>query len=226
MATNPTLCSHAISRLLERFGVDESWLMNELNDGRFVWLKGSGNSEGSKRVRSGHLFYIPHRDDYCIVVMDDRSRAAITVLTEAMALNSPWGKGVHEAAKLKAKRLALGEKSISDGNFIRLYAEERLELLVSVRATSVAYNWMQITIPICKAKITADQVDIETNSCAMTEDQVAMIVSAIGTKIKAKEMREYCDIYICTAGGKRIPISNTIDKLLPLSEAANARRWV
>ena len=58
-----------------------------------------------KKVRSGHLIYIPDTDEYCVVIMDDRSRLAITVLTEDMAIKSSWGRGLTDAAKLKAKRI-------------------------------------------------------------------------------------------------------------------------
>lgn len=125
MTINPTLHSHAVARVQERFGLDESWLLEILDSGRFVWLKGAGNSGNVKRVRSGHLIYLPERNEYCVVVMDDRKRLAITVLTEEMARNSPWGSGLDQTAKLKAKRIALGEEVVDDSNFIRLYAEER-----------------------------------------------------------------------------------------------------
>ena len=94
MAIQPTLHTHAIDRLKDRFNLDKSWLLNELEHGRFVWLKGHGASGNIKKVRSGHLFYLQDKDDYCVVVMDDRSRLAITVLTETMALKSSWGRGL------------------------------------------------------------------------------------------------------------------------------------
>ncbi len=128
MVSGPSVHNHAAKRLKERLSVDVSWLIDVLEQGRFVWLKGAGDSGNAKRVRSGHLIYLPNRNEYCVVVMDDRSRLAITVLTEDMALNSSWGKGLDQAAKLKAKRLALGEEAVHDINFLLLYAEDRGEL--------------------------------------------------------------------------------------------------
>lgn len=95
--------NHAIERLQERFSTDKAWLLHELENGCFVWLKGSGHSSHAINIRSGHLIYLPHRNEYCVVIMDNRSRLAITVLNEEMALKSSWGKGLDEVAKLKAK---------------------------------------------------------------------------------------------------------------------------
>ncbi|GAC13941.1 hypothetical protein [Aliiglaciecola lipolytica] len=44
--------------------------------------------------------------------MDDRSRLAIKVLTEEMTLDSSWGKRLDPTAKLKAKRIALGDEAV------------------------------------------------------------------------------------------------------------------
>jgi hypothetical protein len=125
MPVKPVLHNHAIERVQERFGLDDSWLMEKLDSGHFVWLRGAGNSGDAKFVRSGHLIYIPEKNEYCVVVMDDRKRLAVTVLTEDMARHSSWRNGLDETAKLRAKRIALGEEVVDDCNFLRLFAEER-----------------------------------------------------------------------------------------------------
>jgi hypothetical protein len=144
MAIKAKLHTHAVDRFQERFGVDKSWPLNKLESGRFVWLKGSGHSGIAKNVRSGHLLYLPHIDDYCVVAMDDRSKLVITVLTLGMALNSSWGKGLDDATKLKVKRISLGKELIDDSQFLRIYAEERGQLVASVRAKTVKYDWEPI----------------------------------------------------------------------------------
>jgi hypothetical protein len=55
MPVKPVLHNHAIERVQERFGLDDSWLMEKLDSGHFVWLRGAGNSGDAKFVRSGHL---------------------------------------------------------------------------------------------------------------------------------------------------------------------------
>ena len=225
MVNSPSLHNHAIERLQERFNEDKEWLLNELENGRFVWLKGSGDSGIARGVRSGHLLYIPNKNEYCVVIMDDRSRLAITVLTEEMALNSPWEKGINEAAKLRAKRIALGEEIIDDCHFLRLYAEERGELVVSVRARTVSHDWKPLTCLIYKTSIKAEQVDTENRHCRLTDDQMNEVLKVIKDKIAGQEMRPYCELSVCTGRGKSALISNTIANIFRLDEAESARRW-
>ena len=99
MVSDPSVHNHAAERLKERFGIDESSLIDVLEQGRFVWLKGSGDSGNAKNVRSGHLIYLPNRNEYCMDAINDRSRLTITALTEEITINPPWGKALHHAAK-------------------------------------------------------------------------------------------------------------------------------
>jgi hypothetical protein len=225
MTKTPSLHSHAVDRLEERFDVDKSWLLQELENGRFVWLKGAGNSGDAKNVRSGHLLYIPNRDDYCVVIMDDRSRLAITVLTEDMAHKSSWARGVDEAAKLQAKRIALGHEEVNDANFLRLYAEERGELSVNVRARTFLYNWKPIVLTLCKANVVADQINPKENYCTLTEYQMKDVSIAIKNKLTDKEIRPYCELFVSTGSGKTTLVSNKFDGIYSLENAGQARRW-
>lgn len=225
MASNPSLHIHAIERLKERFGVDKTWLINELDQGRFVWLKGSGDSGDAKNVRSGHLIYLKDRDEYCIVVMDDRSRLAITVLTERMALNSPWGNGLDKAAKLKAQRIALGEEAVDDANFLLLYAEERGELSITVRARTVTYDWKPIVLSIYRINIKPEQIDVGKKCCTLSVEQMGEVSRLINEKILAKEMRPYCELFVSTNKGKAAMVSNSLDGISDLESAESARRW-
>lgn len=225
MINQPSIHNHAVERLEERFGADKEWLLNELENGRFVWLKGAGDSGHAKKVRSGHLLYLPNKNEYCVVIMDDRSRLAITVLTEEMALKSPWAKGLDEAAKLKAKRIVFGEEVIDGSHFLRLYAEERGELAVSVRVRTVSHDWKQISCLIYKTSISAEQIDTENKSCRLTDDQMIEVSRVINEKIASQEMRPYCELYVITGRGKRTLISNSIAGIFHLDEAESARRW-
>lgn len=225
MVNEPKVNQHAVQRLNERFGVDESWLLNELRQGRFVWLKGSGDSCNAKNVRSGHLIYIPHRKEYCIVVMDDRSRLAITVLTEDMAINSSWGKGLDQAAKLKAKRRALGKEAVDDINFLLLYAEDRGELSVTVIAKTVSYDWEPLVRSIYKTNIKPEQLDVDRMCCSLSEEQMDAVTRIIIEKIATKEIRPYCTLYARTSKGKAALISNKLDAVADLESAEIARRW-
>ena len=225
MPNKHKLHGHAINRLKERFNLHKSWLLNELENGRFVWLKGSGNSGNIKKVRSGHLFYLPDEDEYCVVVVDDRSRLAITVLTEEMALQSSWGGGLTEAAKLKSKRIALGNDVVDDCDFLRLYAEERGELLVNIQARTIAYNWKFIGLRICKTAIKAEQIDTIKKNFTLTDVQINEISKLILDKINASEIRPYCDLFVKSGHGRTAFISNKIDGISCLEEAEIARRW-
>ena len=225
MVKPPSLHNHAIDRLQERFGVDKSWLLKELESGRFVWLKGSGHSGSAKNVRSGHLLYIPNKNEYCIAIMDGRSRLAITVLTEEMALKSPWGQGLDEEAKLRAKRVALRGEDVDDSDILRLYAEERGELSVNVRARTVSHDWKPIVLSIYKTSIKAKQIDTKNKCCTLTDDQMVEVSKVINERIVAKEMRPYCEIFVSAGRGKSTLISNTISETSDLEDAESARRW-
>jgi hypothetical protein len=225
MTSDLSLHNHAIERLKERFGVDESWLKNELEEGKFVWLKGSGGSGDVKDVRYGHLIYLPHRNDYCIVVIDYRSKLAITVLTEKMALNSAWGEGLDQAAKLRAKRIALGEEAVDDVNFLQLYARERGQLSVTVQARTVSHEWKPIVLRICKVNLWPEQIDIDKKRCTLSEEQMKDVSMSIANKIATNEMRPYCEISVRTSRGKAALISNRLDSVSDIECAENARRW-
>lgn len=225
MVSDPSLHSHAVKRLKERFGVDESWLIDKLDQGRFVWLKGSGDSGNTKNVRSGHLIYLPDKNEYCIVVMDNRSRRAITVLTEDMAINSSWGKGLDREAKLRAKRLALGDEAVHDINFLLLYAENRGELSVIVQARTVSYDWKPVVRPICKTKIKPAQIDIDRKCCTLSDEQMDIVSKSIIEKIARKEMRPYCELSIRTCRKKTALISNELNVASDLESAEIAKRW-
>ena len=225
MVNKPSLHSHAIDRLDERYGLDEPWLLHEIENGRFVWLKGSGDSGNIKKVRSGHLLYIPTRDEYCVVIMDGRSRLAITVLTEDMALKSSWAKGIDEAAKLRAKRLVLGDEEVHDSNFLRLYAKERGELSVSVHVRTVLYDWKPIVIKLFKTSIKAEQINPKEHVCTLTDSQIKQTIIIIEQKVAEKKMRPYCELFISAGNGKTALVSNKIDKVSNLEIADQARRW-
>lgn len=225
MVNKPSIHSHAAIRLKERFGIDESWLMGVLKEGKFVWLKGSGDSGDAKSVRSGHLIYLQNRNEYCVAVMDNRARLAITVLTEDMALNSSWGKGLDHAAKLKAKRLALGKEAVPDINFFLLYAENRGGLLVTVQARTVSYDWKPVVRSICKTIIKVEQIDIDGQCCKLSDEQMDILSKSIRDKIASKDMRPYCELSIRTGRGKTALISNRLDMVSDLESAEIARRW-
>lgn len=225
MVSDPSVHNHAAERLKERFGIDESSLIDVLEQGRFVWLKGSGDSGNAKNVRSGHLIYLPNRNEYCVVVMDDRSRLAITVLTEDMALNSSWGKGLDQAAKLKAKRLALGEEAVHDISFLLLYAEDRGELSVTVQARTVSYDWKPVVMSICKTSIKPEQIDIDGQCCTLSDEQMDAVSRSISEKIAGKEMRPYCELSVRTGSGKTASISNQLNVASDLESAEIAKRW-
>jgi hypothetical protein len=224
MTKRPSLHSHAVECLEARFDVDRSWLLQELENGRFVWLKGAGDSGSLKKVRSGHLIYIPNIDEYCVVIMDDRSRLAITVLTESMALKSSWARGVNETAKLRAKRIALGYEKINDANFLQLYAEERNGLSVNVRVITISYNWKRIVLSLCKVTLIAEQINPKENYCTLNESQMINIQTAINNLVTDKKILPYCEFYVSTAKGKTTFISNKIDGISCLENAEQARR--
>ena len=225
MASDPSVHNHATERLKERVGVDEAWLIDVLEQGRFVWLRGAGDSGNAKKVRSGHLIYHPNRGEYFVVVMDDRSRLAITVLTEDMALSSSWGKGLDQAAKLKAKRLALGKEAVHDTNFLRFYAEDRGELSVTVRARTVSNDWKPVVRSIYKTSIKPEQIDIDRKCCTLSDEQVDAVSRLISEKIASKQMLPYCELSVSTARGKIALVSNQLNVASDLESAELAKRW-
>jgi preprotein translocase subunit YajC len=120
---------HAINRLQERFNLDHQYLLNELENGRFVFLNGYNKYGKLTDIRSGYLIYFPNKDEYGVVIIENRSRLGVTVLTEEMALNSSLGKELNENVKLKAKTIAFGEKSLDNSQLLHFYAKERGQLI-------------------------------------------------------------------------------------------------
>ncbi len=221
----PAIHNHAIERLQERFGIDEEWLLQELENGRFVWLKGFGDSGDAQKVRSGHLLYLPQRDEYCVVIMDDRVRLAITVLTEEMALRSSWSKGLDRAAKLKAKKIAMGAEEVADSNFLRLYAEERGCVSVSVRARTYSYEWKPVVVTLCKVCLEADQINPIDDSCTLSQPHLMSVSQALMERVENKEIRPYCELFVSTTNDKSVKLANKIEGVSSLDEAEYARRW-
>jgi hypothetical protein len=226
MTNKPCIHEHTAKRLRERFDADRSWLQEELESGRYVWLKGLGRGRDGEKVRSGHLLYLSHNDEYCVAVVDNRKRLVITVLTEEMALKSSWGMGIDATTKLKAKRLSLGSQKVDDSTFLRLIAETRNGLLVYVRARTYSYEWVPTIFNINKLTVTADQMDTKTNRCTLSNGQAAAVSSALNELITTKKIQPYCDFWISTSKGKNMLISNIIEGVSALEAAESARRWV
>lgn len=216
---------HAVERLKKRFDLDESWLLQKLENEKFVWVKGAGNNGNIKKVRSGYLIYISNMDRYCLVIVDDYSRLAISVLTESMAKKSSWSKGIDESTKLKAKRATLGCEVISDCNFLRLYAEERGKLLVNIRVRTFSYDWESILLTAIKTNIIADQIDLEKMICTLTEFQMKEVSMVLNDKVLEKKIRPYYELFISTGSGKTASISNEISEIHSLESADQYRRW-
>lgn len=225
MTPTVSLHHHAIARLNERFSLDQDWLSQELDQGRFVWLKGSGANGSEKNSRSGHLIYIPYSDEYCVVIMDDRSRLAISVLTEAMALKSSWGAGMSEVTKLQAKRIVLGEKIIPDSHFLRVYAEQRNELSVSVKVRALSGAWKLTMVPLMKLTLTADQIDPVEDQCTLTDEQCAEVSRIIHCKIADGAILPYGELLITNSHRSRTTrIANRMEGVATLEEGEAVRR--
>ena len=223
MATKFTVHGHALKRLHERFGYEGSWLIEQIAQGRFVWLKGAGDAGSIKKVRSGHLIYVPDKDEYCVVVMDDRSRLAITVLTEDMALKSSWANGITEATKLKAKKVSVG--GVHDASFIHASATDRGELQVNVRVRTFSKDWKPSVLTLAKIAIGADAVDIQSNVCSLTNDQIAMISAVVICKISTEEMQPYGDFFVSSGKDKRVPVKFSLPGFSSLAVGEQVRRW-
>ena len=224
MTAKPQLHSHAVDRAKERFGLDDAWLLETLDSGSFVWLKGTGNSGSVKQVRSGHLIFLPEKDKYCIVVMDDRKRLAITVLTEEMARNSSWGIGMDDKTKLKAKRIALGEEVVDDSNFLRLYAEERGILRLSLYVRAFTKDWQLTNITFCKVEVAPEQIDPNSRTCELTSKQEQEATRCFLRQVNEQAILPYCDFYVRTTRGKKALIANKIPGSFSLEEGETARR--
>ncbi|MBD1389522.1 hypothetical protein IC617_08785 [Neiella sp. HB171785] len=225
MANDVSVHNHASERLETRFGVDTDWLTGMLEQGRFVWLKGTGHSFDAKSVRSGHLIFIPEKHEYCVAVMDDRKRLAITVLTEKMALNSSWGEGLNHKTKLRAKRLALDEETVPDIHFLLMQAQDNQELAVTVQARTVSYDWKPVVRNLYKTRITPEQLDVDSKCCTLTSEQMNAVSKAIHDRLESQAMRPYCELLVRSAKGKKALISNTLDSVSDLQNATIAMRW-
>lgn len=225
MADSPSVTNHAIDRLKERFDIDDDWLIDQLEQGRFVWLPGSGDGKDEKKIRSGHLLYIPSLDAFCVAVMDNRSRRAITVLTEEMATNSSWGKGINDSAKLRAKRMMLGDVAVDDIEFIRLQVKESEKVPATVLARSVNYKWEGVVISLCKINLKHSSIDIESKAIMLSGEQIKLVSGCIKERINGKEMRPFCHLFLRTNRGHKASIANKFPMLSDLQSADLARRW-
>lgn len=75
MVNKTNVNSHSLLRIKERFSITEKWLIEEIENGNFVWLAGTGNNKSKEKVRHGDLLFIPEVDEYGVVVIDSRSSA-------------------------------------------------------------------------------------------------------------------------------------------------------
>jgi hypothetical protein len=156
--------------------------------------------------------------------MDDRKRLAVTVLTEDMARHSSWRNGLDETAKLRAKRIALGEEVVDDCNFLRLFAEERGHISLTLVARAFTKIWQLTTLILSKVEIEAEQIDPDLKKCKLTYDQEQEAIKCILNEINAQAILPYCDFYVQTGKGRRAQISNVISGSSSLEEGETARR--
>ncbi len=233
MEIKTVLHSHAITRLRERFGVDELWILNQLEQGKFVWLNGAGGGLKMKKngplecTRFGHLIYIPQVDEYCVIVIDGKDRMVITALTESMAIKSSWSKKLNPINKLRAKKLSLGDENIGDVNFLYLKASEREEIVVTVKIKTVLYeNWKPIVISLCKLAITADQLDTTNNYCSLTRKQMQEVEMLVNQKLTEKIIYPFGELIVSNKKSYTVPVSNKLSIISAIEEADSVRRWL
>lgn len=226
MRQNPKVAGHASERLSSRFYEDEAWLLAEIEACRFVQLKGAGLAKDGEAVRSGNLIFHPPSGEFCVAVLDDRLRLVVTVLTEEMARRSSWGKDLTDATKLLAKRRALGPDLVPDSHFLKLYAAERAGLQVNLRLRSVDKNWDAIHLTLAKITLTPDQIDIEENSCVLSEDQFRSASEKLNTLVQEATIRPFLYVHVTTTNDRSVTVTNRFRGFKDIEEAELMRRWV
>lgn len=219
-ARPPRVHPHAAQRLGERFDLDADWLQAQLEAGQFVWLKASGNP-----LRSGHLFYLPDRDQYFLVVMDNRSRLAITVLTEDMATRSSWWRGLTPAAKLKARQRALGHAAVGDFDFLALYAVTRETLAVRLALRTYDKDWQGIVKTLMPIELTEDQFDPESRAVNLNELQMLEADARLKHMLQSSGIKPYGQLFVYTTGGRSVDVLNPSSVIGALEDAESVRRW-
>ncbi|HHQ4593695.1 TPA: hypothetical protein ACSP2D_002976 [Aeromonas veronii] len=226
MRNKLTLHPHAVRRLTERFAIDPSWLLHELECGRFVWLRGAGGCGDIKYVRAGHLLYLPQRDEFCVVIVDCRTNIAITVLTEVMSLNSTWAKSINEVTRKRAKLIALSHEDDSPGESLMSLIKIKGELTVTVQARTFSSTWSAKIVSLCKVKISASQIDLDAETCTLTDEQFDMVSTVLMNKIAERNMVNFCEIYICCKKGNVMAVSNSIKGIFSITDAESIMRWM
>ena len=112
-----------------------------------------------------------------------------------------------------------------DINFLLLYAEDRGELSVTVKARTVSYDWAPVMVSLYKTSIKPEQIDVDKKCCTLSDEQMDAVSKSISEKIVSKEMRPFCELSVQTGNGKTALISNHLNVTSDLESADIAKRW-
>lgn len=225
MIFKPILNSHADERLKERTEVSRDWLVEQIELGNYVLLKGKGKAIGACFIMSGYLIYLAEQDTYCLVVVDDRFRKGITVLSERMIHHSTWNKGFDEKSKLRAKRLILGEEIVNDSQILSLRSKEGLPFKVRIRSPEWD-TWEIKALNLCKINIFSNQFNTEENSCYLDSEQRIEVEKLIQELIISKSIYPFAEVFIANSHNRQIKVTNVFKDIGSLEEAAVYYRWL
>lgn len=208
---------------MERIGKSDAWLLEQIDQQKTVRLVHKGSDRFGARVRSAHLLYVTELSEFFVLVMDDRKRLVVTVLTEEMALKSRWREGLTDENRLRARRRA-GEL-VPDGAFLQEYANQRGATPVNLRVLGVGKNWKRRSFTLLKLLLEPERIDVERNEVVLTSEESDRARSALQQLIAEGRMLPYGEILLVTGHGKQLDIRPVNLGIGSLSDAELARRW-
>lgn len=208
---------------MERFGLNGEELCLAIELGKAHRLNITRYARGQQGVRSAYLIYLAGRDEYCMVIQDDRNRAIITVLTFDMAVNSDWGAELTEVALLRARRMA--NERIDEGQILSAQIRTGGSKIQNLRIRTFSWDWRSCMVNLIKISCTVDQIDPLSHSCRLTDAQLTAAREAFDLEVQKNEIRPYGELFIANGKNRVMPVSNVVPWLKGIQDGELAMRW-
>lgn len=219
----PQIVDHAMERAMERFGLDGEELRLAIERGKAHRLNATRYARGQQGVRSAYLLYLVSRDEFCMVIQDDRNRAIITVLTFEMAMNSVWGPELTEVALLRARKMA--DERIDEGQVLAAQIRMGGSKIQNLRIRTFSWDWRSCLVNLTKLSCTADQIDALKHTCTLTDAQLAAAREAFDLAVQDKRIRPYGELFLANSKNRVMPVSNVVPWLKGIQDGELAMRW-
>lgn len=218
------LSGHATQRLEQRFEVKSQWLEKQISHDKYILLPGKGKDPNGEGVRIGMLLYVVKVNRFCVAVLDEKSGAVITTLTEGQAHYSSWGGHLNEMSKRRAKMLAMGRDIDNDCALLKARAEEEGAVEKSVYCQSFNSDWAACRRPLLQINLQAAQIDAAKNRCTLSNQQMLRVERMLQACIARGMLQPYGKLFLKNRQ-KQLAVSNRITCFGPFDDGLLIRRY-